>query len=134
MPIGGDIVEVNWNHPTLGSGVLYAKADEDSTLDPGGFRSADDDAMIDGGGRMIDSLSRKRWSAEFTVAFDDVTSKEVDKLVALASSTAQATFTISHVSGTVYTGKGKPVGDLKKGMKNATIPVKLAGGGALSQI
>jgi hypothetical protein len=53
MATGGDIIEITFNHPSIGSGTLFPKAGEDSTYNTGGFRSADDDNMIDGAGNMI---------------------------------------------------------------------------------
>jgi hypothetical protein len=132
--IGGDIIEAAFNHPTLGSGVLFPKANEDSTLDLGGFRSDDGEDGIDGSGEMIDKMTRKRWGAEMVVAWDNNSRQELEKAVAMANSPVQATWTISHVSGAVYKGKGKPVGDLKGSALNATFPLKLAGGSILKKI
>ena len=56
--IGGDILEITFNHPTLGSGIIFPKAAEDSTFDLGGFRSNDDAAGVDGSGEMIDQSDR----------------------------------------------------------------------------
>ena len=33
--VGGDIVELTFNHPTLGSGIIFPKSAEDSTFDLG---------------------------------------------------------------------------------------------------
>lgn len=132
--IGGDILELAYNHATLGSGVIFPKAGEDGTLDLGGFRSDDSDDMIDGSGNFIDKLNRKRWSAEMTVAWDNNTRQELEAVVALAASPVLATWTISLVSGAVYKGLGKPVGDLKGNSNNATFPFKIAGGSTLKKI
>lgn len=132
--IGGDITEVSWNHPTLGTGTIFPKANEDSTLDLGGFTSDDSEDMIDGSGEMIDKLTRKRWGAEMTVAWDNNVRQDLEKIQALQESPVKATFTISHISGAVYKGTGKPVGDNKGNANNATFPLKLAGGGKLKKI
>lgn len=134
MAVGGDITEITWNHPTLGSGVMYPKAGEDSTFDLGGFRANDDANSIDGGGNMIDQLNRVRWSLESTIAWDMNTDLTLEKIVALAGSPEQADWTISHVNGSVYGGKGKPVGDLQGAGNAATFALKISGGGKLKKI
>lgn len=131
---GGDILEISFNHPTLGSGTIFPKSGEDSTLDPGGFRSNDDANGIAGNGAMIDQMNRVRWSLEATVAWDMNVAADLDKLKGLASSPVEAEFTIQHINGTIYGGKGKPVGDLKGNMNSATFPLKISGGGELSKI
>lgn len=132
--IGGDILEITYNHPTLGSGVIYPKSAEDSTIDLGGFRSADDANMIDGSGAMIDQMNRVRWMVETTVAWDNNVALELEKVVALSESPVQADWTITHISGTVWGGKGKPVGDLKGAGNGGTFSFKLSGGNKLKKI
>ncbi|HXP52166.1 MAG TPA: hypothetical protein VN922_19575 [Bacteroidia bacterium] len=133
MATGGDILEVTFNHPTIGSGRFFPKAQEDSTLNFGGFRSADDKGMIDGGGNMIDQMNNNRWSAEMVVANDNLISLDLENAVALAQSPVLADYTISHVSGAIYSGKGKPVGDLDGNFNKATFTLKLQGSGQLKK-
>ena len=132
--VGGDIIEAAFNHPTLGSGVIFPKAGEDSTFDLGGLKSDDSEDMIDGSGNMIDKMNRKRWGVEMTIAWDNNSRLELEKVQAMESSPVPAVWTISHISGAVYKGTGKPVGDLKGNGNNATFPLKLAGGGILKKI
>jgi hypothetical protein len=134
MAVGGDILEITFNHPSLGSGVIFPKSNEDSTLDPGGFRSNDDANMIDGGGNMIDQINRVRWSAETTVSWDMNSREDLEKAIALAASPVLADWTISHINGCVYSGKGKPVGDLQGNGNQATFNLKIAGSGVLKKI
>jgi hypothetical protein len=134
MATGGDIVSVTYNHPTIGSGTIHPKANEDSTFDLGGFRSDDSDDMIDGSGAMIDKINRKRWAFEFTASWDNNNRQELEVVNLLAASPVPATWTISHISGAVYKGAGKPVGDLKGNGNQATFPLKVAGGGILKKI
>lgn len=134
MAVGGDIVEITFNHPTLGSGTIFPKSAEDSTFDLGGFRSNDDGNMIDGGGNMIDQMNRVRWSFETTVAWDANVDETLEKLVGLASSPDQADWTFTSINGTIYGGKGKPVGDLQGNGNSATFALKLSGGGTLKKI
>jgi hypothetical protein len=134
MAVGGDILEVTYNHPTIGNGSLYPKAGEDSTYDLGGFRSADEDQGVDGGGNMIDTLTRRRWSFEVTVSNDMNDRKELEKIAAMAASPVAADWTFSHINGTVYGGKGKPVGDMQLAGQGSTFTLKVAGGGQLKAI
>lgn len=132
--VGGDIIEVTFNHPTLGSGTLFPKAAEDSTYDLGGIRSSDDANMVDGGGNMIDQMNRSRWSFEVPIAWDMNTNGELEKCVAMAADPVPAEWTFTHINGTVYAGTGKPVGDLQGNGNAATFPLKVSGGGKLKKI
>lgn len=137
---GGDILEVTFNHPTLGGGTFFPKANEDSMFDIGGFRSNDEANGIDGGGRMIDQMNRVRWSLETTIASDMGSSSnsnatsDLQMLKLLASSSVQADWTISHINGSVWKGKGKPVGDIQANGNAGTIAFKVAGGGEMKKI
>ncbi|NCX55603.1 MAG: hypothetical protein EBW87_00170 [Burkholderiaceae bacterium] len=132
--VSGDITEILVNHPTVGSKVLFPKSGTDSTLDTGGFRTQDNDDDIDGGGRNIQRKNRKRWSAEVTLAWDMNTSDELDYLTKLAQSSVEADFTITHINGTVWGGKGSIVGDIKGNGNTAELPAKFAGGNRLQRI
>jgi len=134
MAIGGDILEITFNHETLGTGTIFAKANEDSTFDLGGFRSNDDSDMVDGGGNMIDQINRKRWKFSVTVSWDGNTREDLSKINDLAASPVQADWTVSHINGTVWGGKGKPVGDYEGNGNSATFPLLLSGGGKLRKI
>lgn len=134
MATGGDITEITYNHPTLGTGTFYPKSNEDSTFDEGGIRSQDDMNMVAGNGEMIDSLTRSRWSFEAKLAWDMNTREDLLKLRTLAASPVLADWTITSINGTVWGGKGKPVGDLKGAGKEATLPLKLSGSGVLKKI
>lgn len=132
--VGGDVTEVKWSHPTLGSGVLYPKAGETSSFDPGGFRSNDDAQGIDGSGAMIKQLTRARWSLDLVIAWDNNIRQELETLNNISGQPVDATFTVSHVSGAVYKGLGTVVGDVKGDGLAATIPIKFAGGNKLDKI
>jgi hypothetical protein len=134
MAVGGDIIEITWNHPTLGTGVLYPKAAEDTTFDLGGLRSADDANMIAGNGEMIDQMNRVRWSFEGTIANDMNTRNDAEKMVALAGSPVLADWTLTHINGTVWGGTGKPVGDIQPNGNAATFTLKISGSGVLKKI
>lgn len=134
MATGGDIIEITYNHPTLGSGTIFAKSNEDSTFDLGGFRSNDDSEMIDGSGAMIDQINQKRWKFAVVVSWDMNANNELDKIVQLAGSPVQADWTFSSINGTVWGGTGKPVGDYEGNGNNPTFTLTVAGGGKLKKI
>lgn len=134
MAVGGDLIEFTYNHPSAGSGTLFAKAGEDSEFDLGGYESEDDDNGIDGGGNMIDIMKQTRWKISGTVSWDMNSKTELEKLVAMESSPVLGDWTVRHINGTVYAGKGKPVGDLKGKASSATIELMISGGGRLKKI
>lgn len=134
MSVGGDIVEVSYNHPDAGSGFFYPKAGEDSTFDLGGFTRNDDAQSIDGRGRIIDQMTRKRWSVSLKIANDMNDTRELEALSMLTRSPKEGDFTFTHINGTVYAGRGTVVGDVQANGNDATIDVKFSGGGELKQI
>jgi len=134
MFTGGDILEISYKHPTLGTGTWFPKSSEDGTVDPGGLRSSDDANMVTSSGQMIDQMNRVRWSFEGVVAWDMATNDELNQARALASSPILADWTVTHINGTVWGGKGKPVGDINGNTNSAQMSVKIAGGGQLNKI
>jgi hypothetical protein len=134
MFTGGDILEISYKHPTVGAGTWFPKSSEDGTVDPGGNRSNDDENMITSSGEMIDQINRKRWSFEGVVAWDMETQNELDQALKLTASPVLADWTITHINGVVFGGKGKPVGDIKGNTNTAQMSIKLAGGGQLTKI
>jgi len=134
MATGGDITDITFNHPTLGSGTIFPKAAEDSTYDLGGFKADDDKNMIDGGGTMIDKLNRSRWFFEVVVAWDRQVDLTLEKVAALAASPVLTDWTFTHVDGSVYAGTGKPVGDVSGNGNASTFTLKISGGGILKKI
>jgi len=132
--VGGDILEITWNHSVLGSGTLKVKANEDSTFDTGGVRTNDDDAQVTTAGDNIRQLNNKRWSVECVCANDMNTGKDLVKVVAMAGHPVDAEWTVELINGTKWRGTGSPVGDLKGAVNGATFPLKLSGGGKLEEI
>jgi len=132
--IGGDILEVTYNHATLGSGRFLPKSAEDSTYDLGGFRGNDDANMVAGSGDNIRQMNNARWSFEVTVAWDANTRTDLEKMTALAGDPVEADWTFTSINGTVYGGKGAPVGDMQGNGNAATFTLKVSGGGKLKKI
>lgn len=134
MATAGDITEITWNHPTLGSGSIFPKSNEESTFDEGGFRSAEEANMVAGNGEMIDQINRVRWSFDGKIAWDMNNREDVLKMRNLSASPVLASWTISHINGTVWGGLGKPVGDIQGNGNDATFALKLQGSGVLKKI
>lgn len=132
--IGGDLLEITCNHPTLGNFTFATKSNESYTMDPGGTRSNDDANMVSGQGEMIDQVNKVRWSFEGPILVDFSSGNEIDNLPALAESSELGTWTFSHISGVVYRGRGKFVGDIQVDTNTAQITGKLAGGGKLERL
>ncbi len=132
--VGGDLKEITYNHPTLGSGTFYPKASEDSTFDPGGYRTSDDANNRDGSGNRIRIMNGVNWSVEATISHDMNNRMEGEKLAALQADPQDADWTFTHINGTVWGGKGSPVGDLQYNTNAGTIDVKFSGGGELKKI
>jgi hypothetical protein len=132
--IGGDVIEVVCKHPELGDFRFFPKANEAFTLDPGGFRSNDDASAITGSGEMIDQINRVRWSLEGPIAVDLVGTNEMEGLPALAAHPLPGVWTMTHISGRISKGTGKPVGDLQQDTNAATMTLKVSGGGKLEKI
>ncbi len=130
---GGDITELVCKHE-IGTIRFSVKAGESGKFDTGGLRSNDDDGAVTGDGQMIDQITRKRWSLECTILVDMMTENEIKKIPELATSPIQGIWTVSHITGTVYKGKGKPVGDLKWDSNNAQMTLKVSGGGMLEKL
>lgn len=127
---GGVITEITWNHPTLGTGVIYAKGSEDSTYDIGGLRSNDDANMIDGAGNAIYSVNPTRPSFEVTVAWD-WDADTIGVLSDMGGSSQEGTWTFTNVNGVIYKLVGKPVGDIKGNGNQSTLPLKIQGSGVM---
>lgn len=131
---GGDIIEAVCSHPTLGDFRFAAKANEAYTLDKGGIRNNDDANSITGSGISIWQMNRVRWSWEGPVAVDFASDNELGRLNDLASSPIESVWTLTHISGAIWKGKGKPVGDLQPDTNTAQMTLKIAGSGLLEKV
>ena len=132
--IGGDILEVACNHPTLGDFRFSPKANESFNFNPGGIFNNDDENSVTGGGEMILQKNRVLWSLEGPVAVDMLSDYERTNIVKLAESSELGTWTITHISGTIYRGKGIPVGPYSWDSNTSQATLKVAGGGKLEKI
>jgi len=132
--VSGDLLEITYNHPDIGNGVWYPKSNEDFTFDTGGFRTNDDANQIDGGGRAINQLNRVKWFGEGTVTWDMNSTDELSQASALAAHPVDADWTFTHINGTVWKAKGRPVGDIQGNTNVGTMAIKVSGGGEMKKI
>lgn len=126
MAVGGDVIEITYNHPTLGSGTFFPKANEGNTFDPGGIRTNDDNSQIASAGEIIWQMNRTRGMVEVLVLNDQNERNDFQKIAELQSDPLPADWTMSIINGTTYAFSGKPVGDIGADINAATVPLKLA--------
>ncbi|WP_158993440.1 hypothetical protein [Mucilaginibacter sp. L196] len=131
--IGGDFTEVTCMHP-LGSFRYAPKSNEAFTPDKGGLRSNDEANSVTGGGVSIVIINNKRWSIEGSIAVDFVSDNEMGSLNAMAGDPHDGVWTFSHVSGAIWKGTGRPVGEITPDTNTASVKLKVSGGGVLELI
>lgn len=129
----GDIIEISYNHPTVGSGVLSPVTAQDNEYDLGDVRTVDDENSVTAKGEAIYVMNTKRWKATTLVTSDMNVRQEYEKMIAISKSLDEATWTFLHINGTVYRGKGKPVGDLKLNVNAGTFSLMVSGGSIFAQ-
>jgi hypothetical protein len=126
--IGGDVAEITYNHPTLGTGNFQPIAGEDNTFQPGGLVNNDDAASITADGQIVVDKSRIRGSFEVVVVNDMNTREDLTRAKSLVADTAPAQWTISLINGTVWAGVGVIVGELDGSIKQSRFTLKIAAG------
>lgn len=129
MAVHGDITEITYNHPTLGSGTFFPKAAEGNTFDPGGVRNSDDANGIAGDGSIIVTKNRVRGFFEVTIENDMNVRNDAKVIKELSASSQPADWTFSVINGTVWAGSGIPVGDINPDINAGTMTLKVASGG-----
>jgi len=135
MATGGDIVEITYTHPVLGTGRLDPKGSEDTEIDFGGYLKQDNDDGVRGSGTVLQVMNRKRWSVTVPPVAWDSDPDTMETLQSLTNDPLDSVWTFTFIDGAVYKGSGSIVGDLK-GNKNAAAvsSFKIAGGGSLESI
>lgn len=128
MAAHGDILEITFNHPTVGSGVFVPKANEGNTFDPGGFRTNDDTSMVTVTGDLIRQINRVAGNIEVLVENDPAVRKDIQKAQQLAADPVMAVFTVTLYTGQVFKGLSVPVGDLTYDINAGTFPLRLRAG------
>lgn len=133
VSVAGDLTGFERNHPDLGMYGYDPVAGEDSMYSDGGPVSDDDDSAITANGNMIDKMNAQRPS--FTCTLRCVPGDGVlESLRAEQASTKLGTYTATHINGTIYRIKGKPVGRLEMNGNTGRITVKIGGAGKIEII
>lgn len=125
--VGGDIIEITYNHPTLGSGVFSPKSGEDNNYFPGGVTSGSDANMITGNGKVIRQMNTVRGFFVALCANDQNQGQDLEKAIALSGNPVAADWTFSIINGTVYGGSGFPVADFEGNVNQATFSLRVEG-------
>ncbi len=128
MAVHGDIREITVNHPTLGSRSFFSKANEGNTYDQGGFRNSDDNSNIASNGDLIIQKNQVSGMLEALIENDMNVREDADFINQLAASPTQGTWTFQVVNGTVWQGRGVPVGDIQPDINAGTFTLKIVAG------
>jgi hypothetical protein len=133
--IGCDFLQIGIKHATLGSFTLYPKAGENGQIEIGGIYTESDDKGITGSGEPIYKQTVKRWVVESPpIAWKRSGEDTLLAMQQLGASFEEIAFTFELSDGSTYIGTGKIV-DVPKGASyDATIPIKMEGGGKLQKI
>ena len=126
--IGGYLLEATFNHPTVGSGIITFKSDEDPAVDRGGIRADDDMASVDSQGNNIVVMTNNRWKVSGTAVID-MTGDLEEKLVNMAGALVDGDWTFTFSNGVVLSALGRPSGALELNSRTATMPLTISGGG-----
>ena len=129
MAVNGDIREITYSHPTIGSGAFKTKSNESNTFDPGGFRTNDDANQVTSDGTMMQQKNRVLGFLEVVCENDMDVRLDVQKVQELSADSVQADWTFTMNNGSVYKGKGTPVGDIQADTNTGTFTLKVNGAG-----
>ncbi len=129
----GDIQEIVCNHN--GNTYRYSpKSNETGNFDKGGLRTNDDANQVTSDGQMMQQINFVRWGVEGPIAVDTITSAEQDSLSLMAGSPILGVWQFALISGAIFKGTGKPVGDLSMDSNAGTLQLKVAGSRVLEKI
>lgn len=129
----GDCVEITCNH--LGNTYrFYPKANESFNIDKGGIRGNDDMNQVTSNSQMMSQLNMARWAVDGPIAVDQISDAELSSLNIMAGSPSLGLWQFAMISGAIYRGTGRPVGDIATDGNAGTLTLKVAGGGILEKI
>ena len=122
--IAGYFEELNCQHSVVGNRKFDLKSGEDVEVDRGNKRIVDDDNNYTASGKLIIQYENKMPYVQFTAVVDGDLEDYIQNLIA-ESSDELASWTLTHVSGDVYTGNGTIMGDVKPNRNAGTVQLKV---------
>jgi hypothetical protein len=90
--------------------------------------------LISSNGQMMSQLNRARWAVDGPIAVDQMSDYELESLNVMAGSPSLGIWQFAMISGAIYKGTGRPVGDVATDSNAGTLTLKVAGGGYLQKI
>lgn len=133
--IGCDVLQWTAKHSELGTFTFYPKAGENAQIDLGGFSTESDDKGVTGSGESIYKIGNHRWVVELPpIAWKRKGSSTLADLDSLNQSFEEIDNTFTLSDGSIFVGRGRIVDTTKGATYDATIPVKIEGGGKLRQL
>lgn len=123
--IAGYFEEVNAVHSVAGNRKFDLKSGEDSELDRGGLRIVDDENNRSASGKLIVQYENKQPYIQFTCLVDGDLEDYIQDLIANSDQEIPQ-WTLTHISGDIYTGNGVIVGDVKPNRNAGTVQIKVA--------
>jgi len=126
----GDIKEITYNHPTIGSGRFRPKSGEGNTYNLGGFANNDDANSISSGGDLIMTKNRVRAMLEAVIVNSTAEGEESDANIVrqLQESPVPSDWTFTTQANAVYSGSGFPVGEIAPDLNAGTFTMKVVFG------
>lgn len=128
--IAGYFEEVNCVHSIVGNRKFDLKSGEDSEISRGGKRIVDDENNYTASGKLILQFENKQPYIQVTAVVDGDVENYIQNLIA-ASDQEIPNWTLTHISGDIYTGNGVIVGDVKPNRNAGTVQFKVAFEGEL---
>ena len=129
---GTEFLQIGLKHSTLGTVTLYPKAGENGQLKTGGFQNEID---ITGSGEPIVKKKRVPWEVECPpIAWNKSGTDLIKTIQDLIDSYEEIDCTFELADGSIWTGKGSIIDELKGATYDGTIPLKISGGGKLAKL
>jgi len=125
MATGGDVLEITFDNPNIGSGSFFPISNQGNTFKPGGIMANDDANQVTASGTMINQLNRTLGHFEVLCENDMNLRDDISVAQALAGDTANTDFTISLNNKTVWTATGRPVGELTSDVNASSFTLKI---------
>jgi hypothetical protein len=128
--VHGDIKEITYNHPTIGSGRFRPKSGEGNTYNTGGLVNSDDTNAISSNGDLIMTKNRVRGMFEAVIVNSTAAGEDSDSEIVrqLQESPVAADWTFTTMADAVFAGSGWPVGEIAPDLNAGTFTLKVVSG------